>query len=149
MLVFSGEVEVPVLHKPVPDRGPSLQRNIHHKLHSPTSISPNIHPPYTTGLSSASLMDQTSTSGTEADDPFVHNIAIKLSRALNLINPNDLLAKRVIDIAKTNSEPAFLKGARLECVEYVVQQSSPSSLDPCGSYSSGQVFRQVPGHILE
>ncbi|KAG8888201.1 DEAH-box RNA helicase prp16 [Tulasnella sp. 332] len=49
---------------------------------------------------------------TQGEDPFVHNIAIKLSRALNIINPNDLLARRVIGIAKTNSEPAFIKAAK-------------------------------------
>ncbi|KAG8762338.1 DEAH-box RNA helicase prp16 [Ceratobasidium sp. 423] len=30
------------------------------------------------------------------EDPFVHNIAIKLSRALNIVNPNDLLATRPV-----------------------------------------------------
>lgn len=58
-------------------------------------------------------MDAGSPPQTQGEDPFVHNIAIKLSRALNLINPNDLLAKRVIDIAKTNSGPAFIKGELL------------------------------------
>ncbi|KAG8991813.1 DEAH-box RNA helicase prp16 [Tulasnella sp. JGI-2019a] len=57
-------------------------------------------------------MDSGSPPHNQGEDPFVHSIAIKLSRALNLINPNDLLAKRVIDIAKTNSEPAFIKAAR-------------------------------------
>ncbi|EJD44265.1 hypothetical protein AURDEDRAFT_125294 [Auricularia subglabra TFB-10046 SS5] len=42
-------------------------------------------------------------------DPFVHNVAIKLSRAQNTINPNDLFAKTVIDIAKTNARGAFIK----------------------------------------
>ncbi|XP_006454836.1 hypothetical protein AGABI2DRAFT_61322 [Agaricus bisporus var. bisporus H97] len=45
-------------------------------------------------------------------DEFLHQIAIKLSRALNLINPNDLLAERVIDIAKTNSIDGFTKAAK-------------------------------------
>ena len=40
----------------------------------------------------------------DSHDVFVHEIAIKLSRALNLINPNDLLARRVIDIARNNDE---------------------------------------------
>lgn len=44
-------------------------------------------------------------------DPFVHGVAIKLSRALNTINPNDLLARRVIDIVKSSSPDGFLKGA--------------------------------------
>lgn len=41
---------------------------------------------------------------------FLHQIAIKLSRALNIINPNDLLAQRVVDIANTNSVEGFMKG---------------------------------------
>ncbi|KAG8768899.1 DEAH-box RNA helicase prp16, partial [Ceratobasidium sp. 428] len=45
-------------------------------------------------------------------DPFIHNIAIKLSRALNTINPNDLLARRVIDIVKSSSPDGFIKAAK-------------------------------------
>ncbi|KAJ3499894.1 hypothetical protein NLJ89_g10030 [Agrocybe chaxingu] len=52
-----------------------------------------------------------SSASTEHDD-FNHQIAIKLSRALNTLNPNDLLAQRVIDIAKTNSEAGFISAAR-------------------------------------
>ncbi|THH17196.1 hypothetical protein EW146_g3579 [Bondarzewia mesenterica] len=44
-------------------------------------------------------------------DEFNHELAIKLSRALNLVNPNDLLATRVTDIAKTNTEDGFIKAA--------------------------------------
>ena len=43
-------------------------------------------------------------------DKFVHQIAIKLSRQLNIINPNDLLAERVIDIAKTKTVGGFAAG---------------------------------------
>ncbi|KAG1908634.1 pre-mRNA splicing factor [Suillus fuscotomentosus] len=46
------------------------------------------------------------------DDGFKHQVAIQLSRALNLVNPNDLLAERVIDIAKSNSAEGFAKAAR-------------------------------------
>ena len=45
-------------------------------------------------------------------ESFEHQIAIKLSRAINLVNPNDLLATRVIDIAKSNDEKGFMNGAR-------------------------------------
>jgi len=41
---------------------------------------------------------------------FVHQVAIKLSRQLNIINPNDLLAERVIDIAKTKTAEDFTAG---------------------------------------
>ncbi|PAV24377.1 pre-mrna splicing factor [Pyrrhoderma noxium] len=48
----------------------------------------------------------------EIQDAFVHELAIKLSRALNTINPNDLLARRVIDIAKNNSEQGFIQASK-------------------------------------
>ncbi len=48
-------------------------------------------------------------SSTDADD-FTHRIAIQLSRALKLVNPNDLLARRVQDIAKTNNVDGFIAG---------------------------------------
>uniref|UniRef100_A0A0W0F2G2 Pre-mRNA-splicing factor ATP-dependent RNA helicase PRP16 n=1 Tax=Moniliophthora roreri TaxID=221103 RepID=A0A0W0F2G2_MONRR len=44
-------------------------------------------------------------------EEFNHQLAIKLSRALNIVNPNDLLAQRVTDIAKTNSLDGFIKAA--------------------------------------
>ncbi len=44
------------------------------------------------------------------EDDFTHHIAIQLSRALNLVNPNDLLARRVQDIAKTNTVDGFIAG---------------------------------------
>ncbi|KAI0641179.1 P-loop containing nucleoside triphosphate hydrolase protein [Trametes meyenii] len=46
------------------------------------------------------------------DDEFTHQIAIKLSRVLNLVNPNDLLAQRVQDIAKTNPVDGFIAAAK-------------------------------------
>jgi pre-mRNA-splicing factor ATP-dependent RNA helicase DHX38/PRP16 len=49
-------------------------------------------------------------SSTNAHDEFNHQVAIKLSRALNTLNPNDLLAQRVIDIAKTSSANSFITG---------------------------------------
>ncbi|KAI0327247.1 P-loop containing nucleoside triphosphate hydrolase protein [Cubamyces sp. BRFM 1775] len=51
-------------------------------------------------------------STSNGDDEFVHQIAIKLSRALNLVNPNDLLAQRVRDIAKTNTVDGFIAAAK-------------------------------------
>lgn len=49
-------------------------------------------------------------SSNDGTDDFTHRIAIQLSRALNTLNPNDLLAKRVQDIAKTNSVDGFVAG---------------------------------------
>lgn len=45
-----------------------------------------------------------------APDDFNHQLAIKLSRAMNIMNPNDLLAHRVRDIAKTNTMEGFIVG---------------------------------------
>ncbi|KAF8921605.1 putative PRP16-RNA-dependent ATPase [Mucidula mucida] len=45
-------------------------------------------------------------------DEFTHQIAIRLSRALNIINPNDLLAQTAIDIAKTTTQDGFMTAAR-------------------------------------
>ncbi|PCH33035.1 pre-mRNA splicing factor [Wolfiporia cocos MD-104 SS10] len=45
-------------------------------------------------------------------DDFTHQLAIKLSRALNIVNPNDLLARRVQDIAKTNTLEGFISAAK-------------------------------------
>ena len=49
-------------------------------------------------------------SSPDGTDEFTHHIAIQLSRALNLLNPNDLLAKRVQDIAKNNTVDGFISG---------------------------------------
>jgi pre-mRNA-splicing factor ATP-dependent RNA helicase DHX38/PRP16 len=46
------------------------------------------------------------------EDGFVHEVAVKLSRVLNIINPNDLLATRVIDIARNNTESGFIDGTQ-------------------------------------
>ena len=37
-------------------------------------------------------------------DPAIHTLAISVSRELSLVNPNDLLAKRLLDLAKQNGE---------------------------------------------
>ena len=50
-------------------------------------------------------------SSPNGEDEFVHHVAIQLSRAMNLVNPNDLLARRVQDIAKNNSVDGFIEGA--------------------------------------
>lgn len=44
-------------------------------------------------------------------DEFTHNVAIKISRVMNSLNPNDLLARRVMDIARNNSADGFVKAA--------------------------------------
>ncbi|KAF9792261.1 P-loop containing nucleoside triphosphate hydrolase protein [Thelephora terrestris] len=46
------------------------------------------------------------------EDEFTHQLAIKLSRALNIVNPNDLLARRVQDIAKSNPVDQFMQAAK-------------------------------------
>ncbi|QRV91670.1 Helicase associated domain (HA2) [Ceratobasidium sp. AG-Ba] len=57
-------------------------------------------------------MNSNEASSSNDVDPFVHNIAIKLSRALNLMNPNDLLATRVIGIVKSTPPDGFITAAR-------------------------------------
>ncbi|KAG0168178.1 DEAH-box RNA helicase prp16 [Apophysomyces sp. BC1015] len=47
----------------------------------------------------------------ESVDDFTHDIAIDFSRALNLPNPNDLLAKRVVQIAKNDRNFERFAGA--------------------------------------
>jgi pre-mRNA-splicing factor ATP-dependent RNA helicase DHX38/PRP16 len=56
-------------------------------------------------------------STTDQNDEFSHQIAIKLSRAMVVlnpmlsVNPNDLLARNVINLAKDNdSVEGFMKG---------------------------------------
>jgi len=81
--------------------GPSLHKNLYNEISQS---------PWTTYMSSA-----------ETHDEFIHHIAIKLSRALNIVNPNDLLAQRVTDIANTNTLPAFISG-----------KNTPTSTPPPG-----------------
>ena len=49
---------------------------------------------------------------TSEHEQFVHNLAIKISRATNSLNPSDTLAGRVIDFAKNNAQnvPGFMAG---------------------------------------
>ena len=63
-------------------------------------------------------------STTDQNDEFSHQIAIKLSRAMVVlnpmlsVNPNDLLARNVINLAKDNySVEGFMKGMK-SCVVY-------------------------------
>jgi hypothetical protein len=60
----------------------------------------------------ATTMASSSTNGNSVDsqrDEFNHHLAIKLSRALN-INPNDLLAQRVSELAKQHTLEGFTNG---------------------------------------
>jgi pre-mRNA-splicing factor ATP-dependent RNA helicase DHX38/PRP16 len=43
-------------------------------------------------------------------DDFTHQLAVKLSRVLNIVNPNDLLARTVINLARTHPPEGFAKG---------------------------------------
>lgn len=45
------------------------------------------------------------------NNEFMHKVAIKLSRAMNMPVPNDLLARRVIDLAKSMDTQQFIKAA--------------------------------------
>ncbi|KAI4520084.1 hypothetical protein K525DRAFT_240665 [Schizophyllum commune Loenen D] len=48
----------------------------------------------------------------EEVSPYTHQLAIKLSQALNNLTPNDLLAQRVTEIAKSHDAEGFMKAAR-------------------------------------
>jgi hypothetical protein len=72
----------------------------------------------------------------DGSDNFVHQLAIKLSRVLNIVNPNDLLAQRVIDIAKNNPLDDFTKGMLLSFYDLL-----PLTL----LFYSGKGFWQVQG----
>jgi hypothetical protein len=55
-----------------------------------------------------------------ADEIFVHNIAIRLSRVMNQINPNDLLARRVISMATSNDTAGFIQGKKLSGLNILI-----------------------------
>ncbi|KAJ7102564.1 pre-mRNA splicing factor [Mycena belliarum] len=57
-------------------------------------------------------------------EDFNHQLAIKLSRALNTLNPNDLLAQRVTDIANTNSVEGFVKELHAEILLHAKQEAT-------------------------
>ena len=78
-------------------------------------------------------------SSNPGDDDFTHHIAIQLSRALNLVNPNDLLARRVQDIAKTNTLEGFAAGM---LIRTLLKKECSNAL------YSGQIIRQVQGFLL-
>ncbi|KIR34642.1 pre-mRNA-splicing factor ATP-dependent RNA helicase PRP16 [Cryptococcus deuterogattii 99/473] len=55
-------------------------------------------------------MSARSPRGATTEDEFSHQIAIEMSRIMNQVNPNDLLGKRIVDIAKGNrTGDAFLR----------------------------------------
>lgn len=89
---------------------------------------------------SCSLASVCMSSSTNGEDEFIHHIAIQLSRAVNLVNPNDLLAKRVQDIAKNNSVEGFIEGAFLLSVLWL------SAVVTC-CLRSGKEFWQVQAFL--
>ncbi len=69
---------------------------------------PAVHGP---GCLSIRFHEHLSTTRRKANyDAFVHEVAVKLSRALNTINPNDLTARNATDTAKSNNVEGFIKG---------------------------------------
>lgn len=76
-------------------------------------------------------------------DAFTHDIAIQLSRTLNLTNPNDLLAKRVIQIARNDRNPqSFTKG------RYTAAQLAAIPTHTC-SLACASFGRFKPEFLLE
>ena len=60
------------------------------------------------------------------NNDFKHQVATKLSRALNTVNPNDPLAERVMDIAKSNVVENFMNGAFCSLHRFFVLHALPS-----------------------
>lgn len=75
-------------------------------------------------------------SPTNAHDEFNHQVAIKLSRALNTLNPNDLLAQRVIDIAKTNTVAGFISGQYLSFLSILKLKGYLQRRTPLASFKT-------------
>lgn len=48
------------------------------------------------------------TCSTIMSSEYIHNLAIRLSRALNLINPNDLLAQQICELAQQHGVDEFV-----------------------------------------
>lgn len=68
---------------------------------------------YRDPFSCSSAMSSVDSRADGQADPALHSLAISISREINLVNPNDLLAKRVLDLALQNdSLPAFQKAAK-------------------------------------
>lgn len=82
----------------------------------------------------------------QLEEEFVHEIAIKLSRVLNIINPNDLLATRVIEIAKNNGHDAFIKGGEkfLRYLCEVAQAQSTQLLKHLASFRNRFFLNSTP-----
>ena len=59
------------------------------------------------------VLNQT-VSYTMSEDEFIHDIAIDISRALNLTNPNDLIARKVVQFAETNKDFDRFSQGKLE-----------------------------------
>ncbi|TDL14984.1 hypothetical protein BD410DRAFT_856987 [Rickenella mellea] len=76
-----------------------------------------------------------------AHETFIHELAIKLSRALNIINPNDLLARRVVDLAKNNSVDGFIQAAK------TFGKFKDSFLAELHSEISSHVIQETTGHV--
>ncbi|KAL0957643.1 hypothetical protein HGRIS_001425 [Hohenbuehelia grisea] len=61
---------------------------------------------------------------------YIHHLVIKLSREINLVNPNDLLAQRVTDIAKTNDLDSFVKEIHAEILAHAEQEATGPAPQP-------------------
>ena len=68
------------------------------------------------------------------EDEFTHQLAIKLSRALNIVNPNDLLARRVQDIARNNSLDGFVSGVYAPVLLHGIGKHSYSYISSCSVF---------------
>jgi pre-mRNA-splicing factor ATP-dependent RNA helicase DHX38/PRP16 len=83
----------------------------------------------------------------EHEDEFTHQLAIKLSRALNIVNPNDLLARRVQDIAKSNPLDQFVQGKHGHSFCMVCWTRSFAAAKSFGRFSD-TFLGEIHGEIL-
>jgi hypothetical protein len=61
-------------------------------------------------------MSSTSSAPSAGEDPFVAQVALQLSRLLNIVTPNELLAHRVIAIGQDSTLASFEKGEPHSCL---------------------------------
>ncbi|KAF7796079.1 hypothetical protein EIP86_007250 [Pleurotus ostreatoroseus] len=85
----------------------------------------------------------------DGPDAFTHALAIKLARALNLVNPNDLLARNVIDIARANSVEGFRSVLALSSVSDATSALRNYQLQPIKLAAATSFGKFAPAFLAE
>jgi len=79
------------------------------------------------------MSTESTQNATNTQDSFKHQLAIKLSRELNSLNPNDLLAQTMLDMANRDSLDDFIKG--MSFIQYALYRGQCRS-HRCKDYYS-------------